>query len=372
MKRVFTSILITAFILGSVFAIDYGGLVISDSTLKQNGTQKFVFAEQVDASAYLKVPFSQDGSTVLSTEFAYRFQYDNSQASNFINLSLLKINHTRAVSDGQMTIAGGRYIMADGTGKIFNQTSDGLFASHQTSTMVGSMYFGYTGLVNSFFTSMNVAGVTGEYTRFKSDMYTFTLPYLVVGAEFALPNLFYQQNLSFGSWNFFGTQKLKSNKIYGTISLNGPLMENLYHNTHVVLAGILGDRTTNFAGLAASNLTYYFNYMGLAANAGLTYASKEFQTVTNISGLVTGESWSNLFVPTVSVSMLPLSALYVAAETNVALRADGMKYEGIGLAAVASYQLFNDVAFSLNASTFIAKEETARQTKISLKAAISF
>ena len=49
-----------------------------------------------------------------------------------------------------------------------------------------------------------------------------------------------------------------------------------------------------------------------------------------------------------------------------------MKYEGIGLAAVASYQLFNDVAFSLNASTFIAKEEAARQTKISLKAAISF
>lgn len=371
MKRVLTTIFLTAFILGSVFGIDYGGLVTSDSTLKQNGTEALVFAEQVDASVYLKVPFSQDGSTVLSTEFAYRFQYDNSQVSNFINLPLLKINHTREVSNGQMTIAGGRYIMADSTGKIFNQTSDGLFGSYQTSNVMASMYFGYTGLVNRFFTAMNEAGVT-EYAGFKSDFYTSSLPYLVVGAEFALPNLFAQQNFSVGSWNFIGTQKLKSNKIYGTISMNGPLMENLYHNTNVVLAGILGDGTANFAGLATSTVTYYFNYMGLAANAGLTYASKEFQPVTSISGLVTGKPWSNLFVPTVSVSMLPLSALYVAAETNVALQADGMKYEGLGLAAVVSYQLFSDVAFSLNANTFIAKEEAARQTKISLKAAISF
>lgn len=372
MKRVLTNIFITACILGSVFAVDYGGLVTSDSALKQNGTSDVVFAEQIDASAYLKVPFNQDGSTVLSTEFVYRFQYEKPQANSFINLSLLKISHTQDVSEGQMNIAAGRYTMADGTGKIFNQTSDGLFGSYQTSTMMASMYFGYTGLVNSFFTSMNVAGITGEYTGFKSDMYTSSLPYLVMGVEFALPNFFSQQNVSVGSWNFIGTQKLKSNKLYGTISMNGPLMENLYHNTNVVLAGILADATANFAGLAASNLTYYFNYKGLAANAGLTYASKEFQPVTSISGLVTGEPWSNLFVPAVSVSMLPLSALFVGAEANLVLLADGMEYAGVGLAAVVSYQLFSDVAFSLNANTFIAKEEAARQTKISLKAAISF
>ena len=372
MKRVLTSIFITACILGSVFAVEYGGLVTSDSTLKQNGTEALVFAEQLDASAYLKVPFSQDGNTVLSTEFAYRFQYDSSQVNNFINLSLLKISHTQEISEGKMNVAAGRYIMADGTGKIFNQTSDGLFGSYQTSSMMASMYFGYTGLVNSFFTSMNVGGLTGEYTGFTSDFYTSSLPYLVVSADFSLPNLFAQQNLSVGSWNFIGTQKLKSNKLYGTISMNGPLMENLYHNTNVVLAGILADGTSNFAGLAATTVTYYFNYMGLAANAGLTYASKEFQPVTSISGLVTGEPWSNLFVPAVSVSMLPLSALYVGAETNLVLLADGMEYTGVGLAAVVSYQLFSDVAFSLNANTFIAKEEAARQTKISLKAAISF
>ena len=232
MKRVLTNIFITACILGSVFAVDYGGLVTSDSALKQNGTSDVVFAEQIDASAYLKVPFNQDGSTVLSTEFVYRFQYEKPQANSFINLSLLKINHTQDVSEGQMNIAAGRYTMADGTGKIFNQTSDGLFGSYQTSTMMASMYFGYTGLVNSFFTSMNVAGITGEYTGFKSDMYTSSLPYLVMGVEFALPNFFSQQNVSVGSWNFIGTQKLKSNKLVENFfegmaceggCINGPL-----------------------------------------------------------------------------------------------------------------------------------------------------
>lgn len=372
MKRVLTYILLSTFIIGSLFAVDYGGLITSDSSFKQNGTQDFVFSEQMDASAYLKVPFTQDGNTLLSTEFAYRLQYEDSQINQFINLPLLKISHTREVSDGLMNIAAGRYTMADGTGKFFSQTSDGLFGSYKTSLFAGSMYFGYTGLVNCFYTSMNEEGVSGAYSRLESDFYTSSLPYMVVGVDFALPNLFYSQNLSVGSWNFIGTQKLKSNKIYGTLSLNGPLMPNLYHNTNVVLAGILGDGTGHFAGLASSVFTYYFNYMGLAANAGLTYASKEFQTVTSISGLVTGEPWSNLFVPTVSVSILPLSALYVGLETNLVLQAENMEYAGVGLAAVASYQLFSDVAFSLNASHFLAKEEAAKQTKISIKAAISF
>lgn len=372
MKRVLTCLLLSTFIIGSLFAVDYGGLVTSDSTFKQNGSQDFVFAEQMDASAYLKVPFGQDGNTLLSAEFAYRLQYEDSQINHFINLPLLKISHTRQISDGLMNIAAGRYTMADSTEKIFSQTSDGLFGSYKTSFLMGSIYFGYTGLVNLFYTSMNEVGVSGEYIGFESDFYTSSLPYLVVGADFSLPNLFYGQNLSIGSWNFIGTQKLKSNKIYGTISLNGPLVENLYHNTHAVLAGILGDETGHFAGLAASTFTYYFNYMGLAANAGLTYASKEFQTVTIISGLVTGEPWSNLFVPSISVSLMPVSALYVGLETNAALQAESMEYTGVGFAAVASYQLFSDVAVSLNASHFLAKEEAARQTKISIKAAISF
>ena len=372
MKRVLTYIFLSTFIIGSLFAVDYGGLITSDSSFKQNGSQDFVFAEQMDASAYLKVPFTKDGNTLLSAEFAYRLQYGDSQINHFINLPLLKISHTREVSNGLMNIAAGRYIMADGTGKIFSQTSDGLFGSYKTSSFSGSMYFGYTGLVNRFYTSMNEVGVSGEYSGFVSDFYTSSLPYLVVGADFSLPNLFYGQNLSIGSWNFIGTQKLKSNKIYGTISMNGPLVANLYHNTNVVLAGILGDGTAQFAGLASSVFTYYFNYMGLAANVGLTYASKEFQPVTNISGLVTGAPWSNLFVPAVSVSILPLSALYVGLETNVALQAESMEYTGVGFAAVASYQLFSDVAFSLNASHFLAKEEAARQTKISVKVAISF
>lgn len=371
MKRILSFIFISAFTLGSIFAVEYGGLINSDSSFKKNGSDDFVFTEKLDTSAYLKIPFSKEGHTTLSTEFVYRFQYDDAQINHFINLSLLKLNYSNEISDGLMNIAVGRFSIAENTGKIFNQTSDGLFGSYQTGSFMGSMYFGYTGLVNRYFTTMNEMGIT-EYSGFASDYYTSSLPYLVIGAEFALPNLFLEQSLGIASWNFIGSQNLKSNKIYGTLSLNGPLVENLYHNTHGIFAANFGDGTKQFAGLASTMLSYYFNYRGLVANAGITYASKDFQTVTSTSGLVTGDPWTNLFLPSVSVSMLPITSLYVAVETNVVLAAENMEYAGAGLAGVVSYQLFSDVALSLNASHFFAKQEDAKYTQISIKAAISF
>lgn len=371
MKRILSFIFISAFTLGSIFAVEYGGLINSDSSFKKSSSDDFIFTEKLDTSAYLKIPFSKEGHTTLSTEFVYRFQYDDAKADHFINLSLLKLNHSSEVSDGLVNIAAGRFSMAENTGKIFNQTSDGLFGSYQTGSFMGSMYFGYTGLINRYFTTMNEMGIT-EYSGFTSDFYTSSLPYLVIGAELAFPNLFLEQSLGIASWNFIGIQKLKSNKIYGTLSLNGPLVENLYHNTHGIFAGILGDGTEQVAGLASTLLSYYFNYRGLAANAGITYASKDFQTVTSTSGLVTGDPWTNLFLTSLSASMLPITSLYVGAETNFVMVAENMEYAGTGLAGVISYQLFSDVALSLNASHFFAKHEAAKYTQISIKAAISF
>ena len=371
MKRILSFIFISAFTLGSIFAVEYGGLINSDSSFKKNGSDDFVFTEKLDTSAYLKVPFSKEGHTTLSAEIVYRFQYDDAKIDHFINMPLLKLNHSSTVSNGLINIAAGRFSIAENTGKIFNQTSDGLFGSYQTGSFMTSLYFGYTGLVNRYFTTMNEMGIT-EYSGFTSDYYTSSLPYMVIGAEFALPNLFLEQSLGIASWNFVGIQKLKSNKIYGTLSLNGPLMVNLYHNTQGIFSVNIGDGTEAFAGLASTLLSYYFNYRGLAANTGITYASKDFQTVTNTSGLVTGDPWTNLLLPSVSVSMLPISSLYVAVETNFALVAENMEYVGTGIAGVVSYQLLSDVALGLNASHFFAKHEAANYTQISIKAAISF
>ena len=54
------------------------------------------------------------------------------------------------------------------------------------------------------------------------------------------------------------------------------------------------------------------------------------------------------------------------------LTADEMEYTGVGVAGMVSYQLFSDVSLGISANHFAAKKEAQKQTKISIRASISF
>lgn len=371
MKRIITAFLFVAMVAAGVSAIEYGALLDSNSSFEKVAENDFAFSQKLDASAYVRVPFTKDGRVALSTEFAYRFQYADEDMSHFLNLPLLKVGYSGGVGSGYMDIAAGRFTMSDNTRKIFNQTSDGLFGSFATDVFVASMYFGYTGLVNRYFVSMVETGIDA-YTGFESDFYTSSLPYMVVGANVGLNNLFLNQNVGLSSWGFVGIQEFDSNKVYGAITFNGAIVGNLFHSTEGIVVGLIRNDTAEVAGLCSTTLSYYFDWLGLAVNAGATYASEKFETVTATSGMVRSEPWTNVFLPSLSVSMLPVSNLYVAVETNFPLAAKDMEYQGAGLVGSVQYQLFNDVALGVNVSQFFAKMEENNYTKISLRAAISF
>lgn len=371
MKRIIAAVLFVSLLGSGVSAIEYGGLVDSNSSFEKVAAEDFAFSQKLDASAYVRIPFTKDGRAALSTEFAYRLQYADEEMSHFLNLPLLKVEYGGDVGNGYMDIAGGRFTMSDNTRKIFNQTSDGLFGSYSTDLVVASMYFGYTGLVNRYFVTMVENAIT-SYSGFESDLYTSSLPYVAVGANVGLNNLFLNQNMGIGFWGFVGVQDMKSNKMYGSITFNGPIVGNLFHSTEGLVAGLLQNDTSEVAGLFSSTLSYYLDWKGLAVNAGATYASEKFETVTATSGMVRSEPWTNVFLPSLSVSMLPVSNLYVAVETNFPLSAKEMEFQGTGLVGYVTYQLFSDVAVGVNVSQFFAKMEENNYTKISLRAAISF
>ena len=371
MKRIITAFLFVAMVVSGVTAIEYGGLLDSNSSFEKVAESDFAFSQKLDASAYVRIPFTKDGRAALSTEFAYRFQYMDKEVKNFINLPLLKVSYRGGVGNGYMDIAAGRFTMSDNTRKIFNQTSDGFFGSYSTEFFVASMYFGYTGLVNRHFVSMVENNII-SYSGFESDLYISSLPYMVVGSSVGANNLFLNQNMGIGFWGFVGIQNLKSNKIYGSIAFNGPILGNLFHSTEGIVAGLIQNDTSEVAGLFSSTLSYYLDWKGLAVHAGATYASEKFETVTATSGMVMSEPWTNVFLPSLSVSMLPVSNLYVAVETNFPLAAKNMEYQGAGFVGYVQYQLFSDVALGVNVSQFFAKMEENNYTKISLRAAISF
>lgn len=371
MKRFLGLIFLTTFISASIFAVEFGGLISSDSLFDKQGSNNFVFTERLDTSAYLKVPFSKDGKINLATEFMYRLQIADSNVNHFLNLPLLKFNYAASVGTGTLNISAGRFTMTDNTSRIFNQTSDGLYVSYGTSTFAGSFYAGYTGLVNRHFVSMKEDGIE-SYNGFSSDVYTSSLPYLATAANLSLPNILFEQNLGFGFWGFFGIQNLKSNKYYGSINIDGPIFGGLYYAVDGVFAGISQENTTKFAGYTSAKFSYYFGLLGLTANAGLSFASEDFQTVTATSDIATGTQWSNTLVPTMSVSILPLPSLFIGAEATVPLTAKDMQYQGTGLIGVISYQFFSDMSVGLNVTQYFAKETSNSKTQLSIKASISF
>lgn len=371
MRRIITTFLFIAMVASGASAIEYGGLLDSNSFFEKAAENDFSFSQKLDASAYMRIPFTKDGRAALSTEFVYRFQYMDQEVGHFVNLPLLKVGYSDDVGGGSMDIAAGRFTMSDNTRKIFNQTSDGVFGSYATDSVVSSMYFGYTGLVNRYFVSM-IENSIGSYSGFESDVYTSSLPYIVVGANVGLNNLLLNQNMGIGLWGFVGIQNLDSNKVYGTLALNGPIVGNLFHSTEGIVVGLIQSGTAEVAGLCSTILSYYFDWMGLAANVGATYASEKFETVTATSGMVGSAPWTNVFLPSVSLSSLPLSFLYLAMELNVPFQAENMEYLGVGLAGTVTCQLLSDVALGVDFSQLIAKEADDDYMKISIKAAISF
>ena len=165
MKR-FLGLVLIAFISTNIFAIDFGGLISSDSSFDKQGSDDFVFTEKLDSSAYIKIPFSKDGKISLASEFLYRFQYSDSKINHYLDLPLFKLNFSGDVGTGVLDIYAGRYSVSDSTAKIFNQTSDGMFVSYSTAPFVTSFYIGYTGLVNRYLVSM-VEGDITEYSGYK-------------------------------------------------------------------------------------------------------------------------------------------------------------------------------------------------------------
>lgn len=371
MRRFLTIAIFSFFIVYNLVAVEYGGLISSDSSFEKIGESDFLFIEKLDSSAYFKVPLTREGKLVFSTEVFYRFQYNQPEINHFVDLPLLKLSYDDNFGTEDLSISMGRFPLVDRTAKIFNQTSDGLFASFATENYVTSFYFGYTGLINRHLVTMEEGGIT-EFSGFESDYYSSSLPYIVTNATITLPFVLLQQTVTAEFWGFSGIQNLKSNKLYGSLALNGPIIGNLFHNTEGIFAAILNDGTVDLAGLASTRLSYYFDLLGIATHMGVGYASEKFQTVTDVDALAMGANWTNLFIPSASVTLLPLSSLFVGIESSVALAANNMDYIGTDLVALINYQLFSDVALGVSASHFFAQEEALQSTKISIKAAISF
>ena len=370
MKKIVNIIVICGLFIQSIIAIDFGGLLNSSSGFNiHNKSAELDFSEVLDASAYLKVPFTKDGQSYFATEFLYRMEYLSKKVHNYIDIPLLKFQYSQPIGDTYIDLALGRFYTSDATGKVFSQTSDGFAGSFTSQKFNFGVYIGYTGLVNSKLTGMTTSVTYNvEFPSF----YEFSAPYLVTSLSASAPFLFLGQSLGADIWGFIGLQGNKSHHIYGSLTLTGPLYAHLYHNTALTLAGNFREQDKKFGALTSTDITYYFNTLDMALGGKIAYASKDFTTITSTTGTVTAMPWNDIFISGITFTMVPIRPLFLGTEISAIFNGTHFDYKGVQLASTLRWNIFSDVSASVDGSQIFAKDINDWKTNITLKVAMSF
>lgn len=263
------------------FSVDLGG-AISSLTKYTGHPDNAKFNQKTTFSAWLRTPLgngSKGSLTYLAAEAncALENKFDDNLASDKKNvftwdIALLKLNYDNKFGSDTINIGAGRFFISDLTGKIFAQNCDGAIISFATPGFSFSIYGGFTGLLNA----QNAKILNGKgVSKSVDSAYAFADKYLILNAAVSFPYLFANQTLGFQFIGTFGFDNEKANRMYGTLSLNGPLNDILFYNLNSTVAfnnatGKDGYQTSNLSNLSLMLLVSKINTL-FALNG--TYAS---------------------------------------------------------------------------------------------------
>ncbi len=396
----------------SLNAVEFNGILSDDSYIKFNGnkydTQIMEFSESFTGS--VKAPLNADGSTYFSAEAIVTDNYDVTTGENNVdgenevvldcNLfkfsSLIKMNNTDSLQ-----ISLGRFFVSDVTGLVFAQNCDGAFFQYDTPRFAASLYGGYTGLLNVkniSHVSFRTGSVWEPGADDEKDLYDFTAPYIVGGLSLSAPYCFLNQTVTLEGYAFIGSSgpadiddnsKDESTRIYGTLSVNGPLSTIVFYNlSGTVLSAKLNKdgvdmKTTGI--LAQGSLNFYPNYKSSSITLSGVYASgkdeKYYMGFTKATACSSASEpiLAGIIKGGIAGSILPIDKMFCSLGCDAVFRIgdendpDGdTKFYGYQLNAVMNYQLFSDMKLGLSGASFIGKEKDDCSTKITVSLALSF
>lgn len=413
-------VLAAMLISNAVFAVDFGGLLNNLTTIKTNKDQNFKLDQKDSASLWFKTVFDETGMNYFIADFIYDFErdFDADKTTNIIDSDLFKLNLGKKLANGKIGLSAGRFFYSDLSGLVFAQNADGVLFNYKGNRFDVSVYGAYTGLLNA----LNVKMITAErgvyvrdtdriddvydhsFYRFKpvegdkDKLYDFAEQYAVGGLTVSFPNLFARQTVAAQFIGAFRLEKELFNRMYATISVNGPVVDSLYYNASSTF-GFTKFHTngTEIANLSKINLDYYFSKFDSCIGANAVYASGDrgflmgFTGITSINPTLSlaDIEYSGIFKFGLSSSMKILHNLQLAGACDMvydisnghAERPEGA-YEQTGIndsntgfqyTANINWQLLSDILLSANVSQFFAKNnEDIKKTTFGIRAVISF
>lgn len=404
----------------AAFAVDFGGLLNNTTIIKTNKKHDFKLDQKDSASVWFKTVFDETGMNYFIAEAVYDFErdFDADQTTNIIDSDLFKLNLGKKLANGKIGLSAGRFFYSDLSGLVFAQNADGVLFNYSGNRFDVSVYGAYTGLLNA----LNVKMITSErgdyvrdtdriddtydnsFYRFKAaegdkdKVYDLAEQYAVGGLTVTLPNLFARQTVAAQFIGAFRLEKELFNRMYATLSLNGPIAGSLYYNASSTFGFTkFHTHAAEVANLSKVNIDYYFNKFDAAVGANAVYASGDRGFLMGFTGVTSMNptlsladiEYSGIFKFGLSSSVKFIKNLQICGACDMvfdvsnghakkpegAFELAGINDSNTGFqySANVNWQLLSDVLLSANVSQFFAKNnEDIKKTTFGIRAVISF
>lgn len=353
-------------IVGSAFAIEWGGLITEKLTPTINAvapitSENLSLQNTDDVYLWMNTALNKSKTLNFNSEIKYEFTWYKNAGSdslkNIIDADLLKLSGVFDITnDKTVSFALGRYPVSDNTGVVFNQVSDGLYASLVSPTVTVSGYLGFTGLLNSLNVSM--LDNSGSVESSDGDFYVLAHPYLPANVTVEFPVLFGNQSLSVEA-NAFIDFKDSYNRYYANLVMSGPISNSTYYK----LASSIGSvNFTDLMNYTSFNLIM-FPTSNFALTAGAEYASGEHMGLNNFVGFSSRVAYNSplspqttgVIIPNASVTWTYGNSLYTGFSGKFIMAIPGTTVEKTA-AEVATdliYNLFSDLQVGLNLDWYV-------------------
>lgn len=379
---------VSAFVVSATLAsaFEWGGKLSNTTSFSDNSIKSLKLEQTDNLNLWIKVPLSKDNSSYFISEAFYEFDYDETDSdpqpiTNTLDLNLFKfVINKKFAGNNRISIGAGRFGVSDATYMIFSQVCDGLMFKYSNNKFNATAYGGYTGLLNAnSITLINKEGTNWQMAE--NGIYRLSAKYVPAGLSFSFPSLFANQTLSVQGWAFFDLNNDNYNRYYGTLSLNGYILKNLFYALNSSFGTVNFETISN---LSVLTLTGYFTRT-FSMNLSGTYASGNqgklaaFAGFTSMTATLAFDEpqYSSMMKFDLSATKIFGKSAYLKGGTAAVfdMNESGCTFNGIQLNVSTMYNLFTDLQIGASfGQYFDLKNDDAsnNKTQIALKAVVVF
>lgn len=362
MKKILGFIALSVFTT-SLFAFSWNGVFDNNTKVSTSEFESFMVTQSNDVYLSLNAPINEN--LRFSAEGLYKYNLyameGYSDWQNIADIDLFKLSGLWKLGNANFSLDVGRFITSDIASTAFSQVCDGLNLKYETAKMRFGFYAGYTGLLNGLNVSMT-DGCTDT-----NDFYSLCAGYIPLSANFSYTSLLGSNVVGAQAYYFLGITDGLTNKLYGELSLNGPVSTTGSYSTSVV-AGLNDDE---FMLFAKADYSAYLGNVGIVG-AGVDFATDNFATITVKSSTNSGLPIAGTLIPRVNAMYVSNSLIATLNEKLIFMTVDSIEYIGIDSSVTVLYNIFSDLQIGCDVAALVCKESFLNNFSVTAKATIAF